>query len=71
MLGDGEVAIEVKGSRRLSSRDFRGLTSFLRDYRPKHAIVVSMESEERVHEGIRVVPVRRFLQKLWQGEWIR
>ncbi|MEZ4647313.1 MAG: DUF4143 domain-containing protein [Candidatus Eisenbacteria bacterium] len=69
VLGEGDVAVEVKGTDRLSTRDLRGTTSFVSEYRPKHALVVCMEAEERVHEGIRVVPVRRFLEKLWQGEW--
>jgi predicted AAA+ superfamily ATPase len=68
ILGDGEVAIEVKGSGQVDSRDMRALKSFASDYRPRKAIVVCNEQSERIHEGLQVLPWRRFLEKLWNGD---
>ena len=68
VLGDGEVVIEVKGSHRIDSRDFRGLDGFIEDHRPKKAILVCNEREKRLHGKIVVLPWRHFLDDLWQGK---
>ena len=70
ILGGGEVAIEVKGTTMVDRRDLRSMKSFMDDYAPKQAIVVCNEREERIHSGIRIMPWRLFLQKLWQDEII-
>jgi len=71
VLGDGEVAIEVKGSKQVDRRDLRGLKAFADDHNPRHSILVSTETEERLTaDGIRVKPWRRFLEELWSGEII-
>lgn len=70
ILGDGEVAIEVKGSQRVERRDLHGIQAFVRDYSPRTAIVVCNEREMRVHQGIHILPWRRFLEELWGGSII-
>ncbi len=71
ILGDGEIAIEVKGSDRIDRTDLRGLEAFSEDHKPKHQILVCTEKRERLTEsGIRIYPWRRFLDKLWAGEII-
>jgi predicted AAA+ superfamily ATPase len=67
ILGDGEVAVEVKGQRRIENRDLRPLAAFMEEYRPKKALTVCNEREERVVNKIRVLPWRRFLEQLWGG----
>jgi predicted AAA+ superfamily ATPase len=67
VLGDGEVAVEVKGSSRLDPSDFRSLRAFVEDNRPRAAIVVCNERSPRLHEGIEVLPWREFLHRLWGG----
>jgi predicted AAA+ superfamily ATPase len=67
VLGDGEVAVEVKGSSRLDPSDFRSLRAFVEDNRPRAAIVVCNERSPRLHEGIEVLPWREFLLRLWGG----
>ena len=68
ILGDGEVAIEVKGTSRVDDRDLRGLRLFGETHRPRLAIVVCNEAAERVVDGIRIVPWRQFFRDLWAGE---
>jgi predicted AAA+ superfamily ATPase len=67
VLGDGEVAVEVKGTSRLDPSDFRSLRAFVEDNRPRAAMVVCNERSPRVHEGIDVLPWREFLARLWGG----
>jgi predicted AAA+ superfamily ATPase len=56
VLGDGEVAVEVKGTSRVDSSDLRALRAFIEDNRPRRAIVVCNEPAPRRHEGIDVLP---------------
>jgi len=71
ILGEGEIAIEVKGTSRVDSRDLRGLSAFADEFSPKQAIVVCSEKQERVLGPIRIMPWRVFLKKLWEGSVIR
>jgi predicted AAA+ superfamily ATPase len=68
ILGDEEVAIEVKGTSRVDDRDLRGLRLFGETHRPRMSIVVCNEAAERVVDGIRIVPWRQFFRELWAGE---
>jgi len=70
VLGDGEIAIEVKGTSRVDSRDLRGLSAFADEFSPKQAIVVCSEKHERVLGPIRIMPWATFLKKLWDGSVI-
>ena len=68
VLGDGEVAVEVKGTSRLDPSDLRSLRAFVGDNRPRRAILVGNERAPRLVEGIEVLPWREFLARLWGGE---
>jgi predicted AAA+ superfamily ATPase len=70
VLGRGEVAIEVKGAGHVHSPDLRSLKAFMQEYHPRSAYVVCNERNERVHEDIRIVPWRDFLNRLWDGHII-
>ena len=67
VLGDGEVAVEVKGTSRVDPSDLRSLRAFTADNRPRHAILVCNERVPRRIEGIDVLPWREFLARLWGG----
>jgi predicted AAA+ superfamily ATPase len=68
ILGRMEVAVEVKGSRRVHEGDLGGLVALKEDHKLRHAVVVSLESEpRRLHSGIRVLPWQHFLDELWSG----
>lgn len=71
VLGGGEVAVEVKGSGRLGGRDLHALNEFVDEFKPKHALVVCNEKDERVINGVRIVPWKVFLARLWSGDYIR
>lgn len=70
VLGNGEVAIEVKGTARIDRRDLRSLIAFTEEYSPRKALVVCNEREERIHGAIRIMPFRNFLRDLWEGKII-
>lgn len=70
VLGDGQVAIEVKGSNRVERNELRPLMAFRDEYKPRQTLVVCNERVERVHEHIRILPWRVFLRDLWEGRVI-
>lgn len=73
ILGNGEVAIEVKISSSVNSGDIRGLIAFQKEYNPKVAMVVCTAPRARKiiiseDQVIEIIPWRVFLDRLWQGE---
>ncbi|MEI6309077.1 MAG: DUF4143 domain-containing protein, partial [bacterium] len=68
ILGQGAVAIEVKGTSQIDHADMRPLKAFVREHRPARAFIVCNERAPRVHEDIRILPWRDFLRMLWNGE---
>ena len=63
----GDVAIEVKGGRRVDRRELAGLRAFVEEHRPRQAIVVCNErAPRRTDDGIRILPWERFLERLWE-----
>jgi predicted AAA+ superfamily ATPase len=71
VLGDGEVAVGVKGTSRVDPGDLRSLRAFVQDNRPHRALLVCNERAPRIHEGIEVLPWKDFLDRLWAGEILR
>ena len=75
VLGHGEIAIEVKISKQVEKQHLKGLIAFSQDYRPKHAIVVSLDTAPRKIQientaGILILPWEVFLRRLWNKEFI-
>jgi predicted AAA+ superfamily ATPase len=74
ILGDGEVAVEVKVSADIAPSDLRGLQAFMEEHKGARAIVVANVDRPRlmkVNDGdITILPIEIFLQKLWAGEII-
>ena len=70
VIGDAEIAIEVKSSSKISSPHLKGLVAFGEDQPAvRRRIMVCMELRRRVTEdGIEIVPVGKFLEALWRGE---
>ena len=71
VLAGGEVAIEVKGVKRIDGRDERSLRAFVDEYSPAKALIVCNVKAPEVHGPIRVIPWREFLYELWAGNIIR
>jgi predicted AAA+ superfamily ATPase len=70
ILGNGEVAIEVKGSSRVDSKEIKPLQVFCEEYSPRRAILICNEKRGRLHRKILVLPWREFLDELWNGKII-
>ncbi len=73
ILGDAEVAIEVKISDQIKSSDIHGLIAFQQAYQPKTAIVVNTAPRQRrmiLPNGqiIEIMPWCTFLEMLWLGK---
>ncbi|MBX2898576.1 MAG: ATP-binding protein [Cyclobacteriaceae bacterium] len=71
ILGDHEVAVEVKGTDNVNTRHTKGLKAFADEYKVKKKIIVSRDPFIRnLENGITVMPWRDFLDKLWNGDII-
>lgn len=68
ILGNHEVAIEVKSSDRISSRHLGGLNAFMEEYQVKKAIIVCTENMPRIVGKIEILPWKDFLHKLWSNQ---
>lgn len=71
IIGDGEVAVEVKGTGRVDGRDLHGIRAFLETNKARAAYVVSNERNPRVSGNIKILPWRDFLSELWSGNVIK
>ena len=70
VLGDHEVALEVKSSNMATLRHLKGLKSFSSEYEVKKLILLSNDPLPRILEGVQILPWRIFLDQLWAGEII-
>ncbi len=71
ILGDHEIAVEIKGSADVSARHLKGLAAFAEEYKVRKAVVVSLEPRARAVHGALILPWQEFLEKLWRGEMIK
>ena len=67
IVGDMRVAIEAKGAARIGSRHLKGLRTLARDHpEAERRIVVCLEPRPlKTDDGIEILPVRDFLDRLW------
>lgn len=74
ILGQGDVAVEVKIGGSIDKGDLKGMLAFCEEHRPQRCYVVSSEPRVRRLKQddffIDVLPVRSFLEKLWDGKII-
>lgn len=70
ILGDNEVAIEVKSSDNIQLKLLKNLRAFLEEYTVNRAIVISHERFPRQVGNILILPWREFLERLWAGQII-
>jgi predicted AAA+ superfamily ATPase len=70
VLGDHEVAVEVKSTPLANIRHFKGLNSFADEYKVKRIILVTNDPYPRQVDKISIMPWKIFLEKLWAGEII-
>jgi predicted AAA+ superfamily ATPase len=69
ILGDMNVALEIKGTKKVHSGHTRALKALLEEHRVDKTIIVSLESQPRkIESRINVMPWQVFLETLWSGE---
>jgi len=70
VLGDHEVAVEIKSSDNANPRHTKGLLTFADEYAVKKLILVTNDPFPRQLGNVLVLPWRVFLQKIWAQEII-
>lgn len=71
LLGEHEVAIEVKSTPFVAGAHLKGLRRFNEEYSTRTSVVVSLDPKPRkTDDHIEILPWRIFLQKLWNGQII-
>ena len=70
ILGENEVAVEVKATETVNEKHLKGLKSFAEEYNTKKLILVSNDNLPRKSGNISILPWRMFLEQLWAGEII-
>ncbi len=72
VLGDSDVAIEVKSSVMIQNRHLKGIRAFKEEYKAKRYIAVSMDTAKRkTEDGIEILPWKDFLDDLWDNNIIK
>lgn len=66
IVGEKELAIEIKGSAKIHEGDWRSLIALREDGPVKKSIIVCLEKEPRIVAGeIEILPWKIFLKRLW------
>jgi len=70
ILGDKELAIEIKGSSRIHEGDIGALQALLEDGPVKKCCIVCLEKQPRqLTKNIEAIPWQMFIERLWYGEF--
>lgn len=70
ILGDGEVALEIKAAATVQAQHLRGLWAWLDEHTTRRAICVSLDPRPRQVDAITILPLQQFLDELWNGRII-
>ncbi len=70
VLGDHEIAIEVKATDNANPRHLKGLKNFAEEYSIKKSILISNDPFPRKIGDVLILPWKIFLQQLWAGVMI-
>lgn len=69
LLGEHEVAIEVKSTTSANRNHLKGLRRFNEEYKTRRSILVSLDVKPRkTDDGIEILPWPVFLNMLWGGD---
>lgn len=71
VLGNAEVAIEIKSSVEVQSRHLRGLKAFKEEFPEARLIVVSLDERPRLFNDVEILPATHFLSELWREKIYR
>ncbi|MBI4352970.1 MAG: ATP-binding protein [Candidatus Omnitrophica bacterium] len=70
ILGDKDIAVEIKGSAKVHEGDLTSLMALMEDGPVKKCVVVCLEKEPRLlSKKIEVLPWRVFIERLWKGDF--
>ncbi len=70
ILGDHEVAIEIKATQNANPRHAKGLKNFAEEYTVKKLLLITNDPFPRQMGEVLVLPWQIFLKSLWAGEII-
>jgi predicted AAA+ superfamily ATPase len=71
ILGDMEVAIEIKAAKRVDSIHAKGLRALAQSHKVRRKILVSFEEEaKKLADNIECLFWQDFLAQLWNGDLI-
>jgi len=70
VLGDAQVAIEIKSCEEVQSRHLKGLKASSEEHPQARLIVVSLDPAPRRMNGVEIYPIADFLKLLWGGKII-
>ena len=68
IVGNAEVAIEIKSSDNVTTSHLKGLKAFGEEHPDCKLIVVSLEERPRMMNGVEIWPAQVFLKRLWDGK---
>ena len=72
VLGDHQLAVEVKSALMVGNRHLKGIRAFKEEYAARHYIVVSMDPKPRkTPDGIDILPWNIFLDRLWSNSFFQ
>lgn len=71
IIGDAEVAIEVKAKTTVASSDTKGLRAFAEEHPQARLIIVAQEERPRMLGDIEIWPVEQFLNRLWANKIVQ
>ena len=70
ILGDKDLAMEIKGSKRVHEGDIRSLSALLEDGPVRRSMIVCLEEHPRtLGQKIELLPWKTFVQRLWNGDF--
>ena len=70
ILGDKELAIEIKGSSRVHEGDIGSMQALVEDGPVKKCFIVCLEKQSRrLTKNIESIPWQIFIERLWHGEF--
>lgn len=70
ILGDCNVALEVKGVPEVHTHHLKNIKAFMDEYKPKKSVIVSLDAKPRDIGGIIIMPWKKFVNDLWAGKII-
>jgi predicted AAA+ superfamily ATPase len=63
------IAIEAKSGPSPSKKDLKGFAPFEEEFKLQKKIVVCLANQPQINaEGVEILPIHIFLEKLWEGK---